>query len=49
MSKHSPDMHNFSDADLAVVQPLMVPAEYGRRGNFPAPLIPLAAPGLALT
>ncbi len=49
MSEHPPDMHNFSDADLAVVQPLIVPAKYGQYGNFPAPLIPLAMPSLALT
>ena len=49
VSRVASDMHNFSDADLAVVQPLIVPADYGRYNNFPAPLIPLAEPSLALT
>jgi hypothetical protein len=38
-------MHNFSDADLPIVRPLIVPAEYGRHNNFPAPLIPLSGDG----
>lgn len=43
------DLFELSDADLAALRPLVVPATYGALGNFPAPLIPLAASELALT
>ena len=49
MTETPRDLLNVSDADLAATYPLIVPASYGQHGNFPAQLIPLKDPGLALT